>query len=1184
MRCTKCGTDNTADAKFCNQCATPLMRACPQCAHLNAPDAKFCAQCAAALASPAPATRSQGASWERSRGDSNVAERVRVQTDGELPSEGERKTVTALFADIKGSTELMEDLDPEAARAIIDPALNLMMDAVHRYDGYVVQSTGDGIFALFGAPVAHEDHPQRALYAALRMLEELRGYSAKVIADGGMPIEARIGAHSGEVVVRSIATGGGRVEYTPIGHTTNLAARMQAVAPTGSIAVSEQTRKFIEGYFALKPLGPTKVKGVSEPVNVYEVTGLGPLRTRLQRAVGRGLTKFVGRTREMDAIVAAAERAKAGHGQIVAAIAEPGVGKSRLFFEFKARAAAGWMVLETFSISPGKASAYLPVIDLLRNYFDITVADDERKRREKVTGRVLALDRSLEDTLPYLFSLLGIVEGDDPLPQMDGQIKKRRTLEAIKRIVLRESLNQPLMVIFEDLHWIDDETQELLNLLADSIGTAKFLLLVNYRPEYVHQWSSKRYYTQMRLEPLGLESAAEMLSALLGDGEDLLSLKRLIIERTEGTPFFMEEIVQALFEDGVLQRNGVVKLAKSLNAVKVPATVQAVLASRIDRLPAEARELLQTLAVLGREFPLGLVQRVTLKPHGESERLLAELQLAEFIYEQPAVGDIEYAFKHALTQDVAYNALLIERRKLLHERAGQALEAMFADQLDDHLDELAHHYSRSDNVGKAIEYLGRAGKQALQRPAYADAIGSLSAALNLLQKRPDDPTRFQQELLLQLALGPALIAVKGLAAPEVERSYTRARELCEILGEDPPELFPTLWGLWAVHLVRAELRRAAELAEQLLRRAQSAHEPVRLIYARMARGATSYFMGGFLAAREHFEIAISLYDPEHHRPLAFRYGGADAGVRCVSYAAWALWQLGYPDQALQRCDQALALAQTLAHPFGLAWAEVFVDVLRQLRGETRATQENAQNLIPLSTEHGLTDFLAFATILRGWAMAQLERNEEGITQIREGLAATRATGAEIVSPYFLCLLAEACMATGRLDEGLVALTESLAAADENENRFYEAETHRLKGELLLRRHGDGSGAEDSSAGARGELAPGALAIGANVSARRIRNESLRRADKASGPRGAPQIGNTYVAEAQTCFERAIAVARKQSARSLELRATTSLARLLAAQGRRDEARTMLADIYGWFTEGFDTPDLKAAKTLLAELS
>src|SRR6266851_210325 len=429
MLCSSCKTENAADAAFCEQCGAKLELLCPACRTAVNPGARFCKKCGTALGEAAPARKSAAAPV------------VVAETSAPETLDGERKTVTALFADIKGSTELMEDLDPEEARAIIDPALKLMIEAAHRYDGHIVQSTGDGIFALFGAPVAHEDHPQRALYAALRTQEELRRYSAKVVADGGMPIEARIGVNTGEVVVRSITTGEGQTEYTPIGHATNLASRMQALAPTASIAISEQTGKLVEGYFQLKPLGPTKVKGVSEPVNVYEVTGLGPLRTRLQRAAGRGLTKFVGREHEMVAMRAAAEQAHAGHGQIVAAMAEAGTGKSRLVFEFKAKNQSGWMVLDTFSVSHGKASAYLPVLDLLHGYFRIAAEDDARTRREKVNGRIVTLDPTLQDTRPYLFGLLGIVEGDDPLSQMDGQVKRRRTLDAIKRILLRESIN-----------------------------------------------------------------------------------------------------------------------------------------------------------------------------------------------------------------------------------------------------------------------------------------------------------------------------------------------------------------------------------------------------------------------------------------------------------------------------------------------------------------------------------------------------------------------------------------------------------------------------------------------------------------------------------------------------------------------------------------------------------------------
>jgi len=731
------------------ECASPFARRCPSCNAENPPAAKFCLECAKPL-------DHAGAKAPARVPATNPTIRVSEGPAG-ASVDGERKTITALFADIKGSTELEQNLDPEEARAIVDPALKLMIDAVQRYDGYVVQSTGDGIFAIFGAPVAHEDHPQRALYAALRMQDELRRYSGKLVADGGNPLQCRVGVNTGEVVVRSISTGG-KTEYTPIGHTTNLASRMQAVAPVGSVAVAESTRKLCEGYFVLRSLGPTKVKGVSEQINVYEVTGLGPLRTRLQRAVGRGLTKFVGREREMEAMINAAKLTQAGHGQIVAAIAEAGTGKSRLFFEFKTRNRSGWMVLETFSVSHGKASAYLPVLDLLHSYFDIKPEDDARKRREKVNGRIVTLDPALEDTRPYLFALLGIVEGEDPLAQMNAQTKRRRTLDAIKRVLLRESLNQPLIVMFEDLHWIDEQTQTFLNLLADSIANARILLLVNYRPQYSHRWNSKTYYTQLRLDPLGKESADEMLGALLGDGDQLTALKRLIIEKTEGNPFFMEETVQVLLDEGALVRNGVVKLTKPVAELKIPPTVQAILAARIDRLPADEKDLLQALAVMGKEFTLELVRAVTTKSDDELNRMLNDLQLSEFIYEQPAVGDVEYAFKHALTQEVAYNSVLLERRRPLHERIGAALEAAFAENLDDQLPELAHHYSRSGNADKAAEYLQRAGELAMRRSGSIDeSIAYLGAAIDLLRALPETPAREQRETDLRMALRALLL-------------------------------------------------------------------------------------------------------------------------------------------------------------------------------------------------------------------------------------------------------------------------------------------------------------------------------------------------------------------------------------------------------------------------------------------
>jgi class 3 adenylate cyclase len=476
MRCSNCGSENPAGKKFCGNCGTQLGNSCPKCGVENPQSNKFCGDCGTALIADI-GTTPKTESPPRTEKASLVSVADEVETTA-VP-EGERKTVTALFADIKGSMELMEDLDPEEARAIVDPALKFMIDAAHRYDGYIVQSTGDGIFALFGAPVAHEDHPQRALYAALRMQEEVKRHAEKLRADKGLNLQVRVGVNTGEVVVRSIKTDEAHTEYTPIGHSTSLASRLQVLAVPGSIAISETVRKLVEGYFALKAMGPARIKGVSEPVNVYEVTGLGPLRTRLQVAARRGLTRFVGREAELAQMRRALELAREGHGQIVAAMGEPGVGKSRLFFEFKAIAQSGCLVLEAYSVSHGMASAYLPVIDLLKSYFKIVAEDDERARREKIAGKIVMLDRALEDTLPYLFGLIGIVEGEDPLAQLDPQFRRRRTLEAIKRILARESLNQPLIVIFEDLHWIDSETQALLNLVVDGFATARILLLVN---------------------------------------------------------------------------------------------------------------------------------------------------------------------------------------------------------------------------------------------------------------------------------------------------------------------------------------------------------------------------------------------------------------------------------------------------------------------------------------------------------------------------------------------------------------------------------------------------------------------------------------------------------------------------------------------------------------------------------
>jgi class 3 adenylate cyclase len=844
MRCSKCGFDNPGGMKFCGQCTTSLTLVCPNCHFENPPGFKFCGQCTTALGS------------DSAKSQSSKPVPVR-QVDGPATFDGERKTITALFADIRGSTEMLERLDPEEARALIDPALKLMIDAVNHYDGYIVQSTGDGIFALFGAPVAHEDHPQRARYAALRLQEELKRYSSGLRARGGAPIEARVGINTGEVVVRSIRTGQGHSEYAPVGHTANLASRMQTIAASGSIVVTASTSSLVEGYFRLRSLGQVTLKGITEPVNAYEVLGLGPLRTRLQRAVGRGLTKFIGRETELKQMKHALELARQGHGQIVGAMGEPGVGKSRLFYEFKAVCQAGSLVLEAYSVSHGKASAYMPVTEMLRDYFRIVPEDDVRQRREKVAGKIIILDRALEDTMPYIYALLGIAESDGSLAQIDAEIRRRRTCEAMKRVLLRESLNQPLILIFEDLHWIDSDTQALLNVLADSIASARILLLVNYRPEYRHEWGGRTYYTQLRLDPLGPESADQMLSELLGNASELESIRQTIARRTEGNPFFIEEIAQALFERGVLTRNGRIRLTRPFSETTLPTTVQGMLTSRIDRLPSKHKELLQTLAGIGREFPLSLAKRVTDCSDEELDQMLAHLQSSEFIYEQPATGDVEYTFKHALTQEVAYNSLLIEQRKLLHERVGQAMESLFAERIDDHLKDLAHHYRRSSNSVKAVEYLRRAGEQAVAQTFYEEAIVQFNGALEVLEKCEPRNAQNEQELAIRRGLMAPFLAVHAKASIEIQANAKRLLELCKDTGE-ARLLAQVLVHLFFSHFSMADLENADKFARQALELAEHSFDEYQIFCGNFIAGFYAGEKGEYLPARRLWERAAGI--------------------------------------------------------------------------------------------------------------------------------------------------------------------------------------------------------------------------------------------------------------------------------------------------------------------------------------
>jgi class 3 adenylate cyclase/predicted ATPase len=1042
--------------------------------------------------------------------------------------EGERKLVTALFVDIINSTGIEQDLDPEEARAIIDPALQLMIDSVRRYDGYVVQSTGDGIFALFGAPVAHEDHPQRSLYAALRIQEEIRRLGERPRTEGRAPLQIRGGVNTGEVVVRPIRTGERHIEYTPIGHTVNLASRMQSLAGAGAIVISDSTRNLVEGYFKLRSLGPARLKGISDSVPIYEVAGLGPLRTRLERSAGRGLAKFVGRSQEKQGLRTAAELSRSGLGQVIAVVAEPGVGKSRLFFEFKVAAEKDWTVLEAFSVSHGSGSSYLPVIELLHGYFGITRGEDQASKRAKVANRVAEFSPSLDASLHYLQTLLEIDVDRERLTGMDPQLRRSRTLQGVVDLLLAEASRKPLMLVFEDLHWLDDESHALIDLLVESMAGSQLLLLVNFRPEYQLRWNDKAYVQLLRLEALAYGNADEMLTAMLGESKKLRPLKQLIIETTGGTPFFMEETVQALFDEGALTRsNGLVELVKPLASLRIPPTVQTILAARIDRLRHDEKTLLQTLAVLGREFVLSLARAVAGRSEQDLERLFGNLQLGEFVYQQPSISDAEYIFKHALTQEVAYNSILIERRKQLHENVGRAIEELYASSLEDHFADLAHHYSRSANAAKAVKYLGLAGTQAMARGALHQAVRNLESALGLLKSFPEDQSRDQIELQILTSLGTAYIAVRGYAAPQVGPTFHRARQLCDRIG-GPQERFAAVWGNFAWRIVRGEMDLSLELANEAIDQAEKLNDPGVWMEALFLMGVTLYYRGDFVGAQQQYETALAHYDDDHERTRLWALRvGEHAGVTHRCYLALTLWHLGFADQALKMNREMLALARTIDHPFSLAYALHHTSWLFQymrLPAEVRATSGEQ---IRFATDQGFPLFRATGLIYEAGASLLGGQGARSLPGLIEGLNTYRATGAALALPYYLGLLGSALTDSGLAGDAEAALNKALSVAEESYDLCHEAELLRLKGELAARH--DGSDAAEAN------------------------------------------------------FLRSIEIAQKQQSKALELRATTSLARLYERANRHRDGRERLNAVLASFTEGFTTSDLTDARALIVQL-
>ncbi len=1036
MKCSRCQHENSAGTKFCGQCAAPLASLCAACGAPNPPDNRFCGQCAAPLRpAAAPSVPAPEAYTPR-----HLAEKI---LSSKSALEGERKQVTVLFADLKGSMELLADRDPEEARKVLDPVLERMMEAVHRYEGTVNQVMGDGIMALFGAPVAHEDHAVRACYAALDMQGAIRRYAEDVWRAQGITVKIRVGLNSGEVVVRAIGSDL-RLDYTAVGQTTHLAARMEQLATPGTVLLTGDTLRLAEGYVTAKPLGPVPVKGLEAPMEVYELMGAGPLRSRLHAAATRGLTRFVGRDSQLEHLREALARAAQGHGQVVAIVGEPGVGKSRLVWEVThSHRVHGWLVLQAGSVSYGKAASYLPVIDLLKGYFAIEDRDGPRAVQEKATGKLLTLDRALEASLPALLSLLDVPTDDPQWATLDPPQRRRRTLDAVKRLLLRECQQQAVLVVFEDLHWIDSETQALLDALVESLPAARICLLVNYRPEYQPPWGSRTSYTQLRLDPLAPDHADELLGALVGADAALEPLKRTLIARTEGNPFFLEESVRTLVETGALAgERGAYRLARPLPSIQVPATVQAVLAARIDRLLPGDKTLLQTASVIGKDVPLALLRAMTEPAEGDLHAAIGRLQGAEFLYEASLFPDLEYTFKHALTHDVAYGSLLHDRRRALHGRIVTTIERLYPDRLPEHVERLAHHAFRAELWVNALTYLRQAGAKALARSANREALAYFEQALAALSHLPETRETREQAIDVRFDLREALfpLAEFGRIDAYLQEAETLARSL-----DDQRRLGWVLAYMTSHRVVtRASITEARTCAEQVQAIGETLADIPLQVAAQYYHAHIGYMLGDYRGTEDTCRKLTQLLKGDQTRE---RFGlWQFPAVLSRAFLARTLAERGLFDEGEAHGHDAIRIAEALDHPFSLIEACLGLAYLHSVRGDLSQAVRPLERAVALGGEN-ITIFAPNAMASLGHAYAASGRVGEGISWLKRGLAGQDSVGIGYLYSVSLVQAGEVYLLAGQVEDARGSADRALRFSRERGERGHEAWALRLLGEV-----------------------------------------------------------------------------------------------------------------------------------------
>jgi class 3 adenylate cyclase/predicted ATPase len=1028
--------------------------------------------------------------------------------------QAERRQLTVMFVDLVGSTALSTRLDPEDMREVLRVYQNTVTGEIARVDGHVAKLMGDGVLSYFGWPRAHEDDAERAARAGLAIGTAV----GRLSTPAGEPLATRVGIATGLVVVGDLVGEGAAREEAVVGETPNLAARLQETASPGAVVIADGTRRLLGELFELLEFGPTRLKGFAQPVSGFQILGERTAGSRFEaQRSGRALP-IVGRDQELALVLERWRQAVAGEGQAVLLVGEAGIGKSRLVQAMLDAVAVSENITLRYQCSPHHTGTALwPVIQQLGFAADLKPTDAEAVKLDKLEALLGQAADDVGEAVPLIAALLGTDAGVRyPARNLTPHQQRARTLAVLVEQLLGLARRRPVLMLVEDAHWIDPSTLEFVGQALDRIAGARVLMLLTSRPDSQPRLGGHSHVTRLMLNRLGRSPTEAIIARLTGGKALPAEVLEEIVSKTDGVPLFVEELTKAVLEAGAVGPGAT-----------VPISLHASLMARLDRVP-DVKEVAQTAACIGREFSYRLLAEVSSSPEAELRGALDRLAAAELVFRRGVPPEASYTFKHALVRDAAHESLLRTHRQQLHARIVRALEDGFPETADTEPELLAQHCVEAGLAERAVDYWQQAGQQALARSAMAEAVAHLTRGLEVLKGLPDRPERQRRELGLQLALGQASIAAKGFAAPETGRAYVRARELCRDLG-DVSELVSVLFGQAAAHWQRAELTAAREVARDLLRMAEERDDTAAQVVGHRLLGAFSFQLGRFAESRTHMEEVLALYDPVRDRNSRFVYS-LDSRVVCLLWLSQALLVLGYPEQAQVWQGEVLATARELAHPNTIDLA-LFCDCsFHQLLRDRREAQEQAEALIVLATEQSFPLWLAAGVVVRGWALAAGGRAEDGIAEIRRGLADYRATGAELFSPYFLFLLADAHRRADQAATGLSLVAEALGGVERTGVRWIEAELHRLRGELLL------------------------------------------------------ALAEPEQAEAEACFNRALDVARKQGARMWELRAATSLARLWHETGRTGNARELLAPVYDWFTEGFDTADLKEARALLNELT